>query len=38
VALEVEAINLVRLGMFPPNLLFIFGRWGSDLRLLPDSL
>jgi hypothetical protein len=27
VALEVEAINPVRLGMFPPNLLFAFGRW-----------
>jgi len=27
VALEVEAVNPVRLGMFPPNLLFIFARW-----------
>jgi hypothetical protein len=27
VALEVEAINPVRLGLFPPNLLFIFARW-----------
>lgn len=26
-ALEVEAINPVRLGLFPPNLLFIFARW-----------
>jgi hypothetical protein len=27
VALEVEAVNPVRLGMFPPNLLFAFARW-----------
>ena len=26
-ALEVEAVNPVRLGMFPPNLLFAFARW-----------
>ena len=26
-ALDVEAINPVRLGLFPPNLLFIFARW-----------
>jgi hypothetical protein len=27
VALEVEAVNPVRLGMFPPNLLLAFARW-----------
>ena len=26
-ALEVEAINPVRLGMFPPNVLYVVGRW-----------
>jgi hypothetical protein len=27
VALEVEAINPIRVGAFPPNLLYVFVRW-----------
>ena len=26
-ALEVEAINPIRVGMFPPNVLYVFARW-----------
>ncbi len=27
VALEIEAINPIRIGAFPPNLLYVFVRW-----------
>ena len=35
VALEVEAINPIRIGAFPPNLLYVFVRWEVTCALLP---
>ena len=37
-ALDVEAINPVRLGMFPPEPPLRLRRLGGDLRLLPEPV